>query len=99
MAQAEKAALLAKAAAKKERHALKEKEELLVKEREEIKRQKETLDFEDELSAANVKLAVLSGAVERVAASTPADGINYNMDHGTCLHGYTANSGSLNQLA
>lgn len=76
VAQAGKAALLAKAAAMKERHALEEKEERLAKEREEIRRQKETLDFEAELSAANAKLAVLSGDVEQVAASTPADGMN-----------------------
>lgn len=34
------------------------------------------MDFEAELSAANAKLAVLPGAVEQVAASTPADGMN-----------------------
>lgn len=76
MAQAKKAALLAKAAALKGRHALEEKEERLAKEREEIRRQKETLNFEAELSAANAKLAVLSGALEQVAVSTPADGMN-----------------------
>lgn len=94
VAQAEKAALLAKAAALKERHALEEKEERLAKEREEIRRQKETLDFEAELSAANAKLAVLSSAVEQVAASTPADGMNDYLEERN-----TARSGLHNQLA
>lgn len=76
MVQAKKPALLAKTAALKERHALEEKEERLTKKkREEIRRQKET-DFEAELSAANAKLTMLSGAVEQGAASTPADGMN-----------------------
>lgn len=59
----------------RERHAPEEKVECLAKEREEIRRQKETLDFEAELSAANSELAVLAGAEEHVA-STPADGMN-----------------------
>ncbi len=74
IAQAEKAALLAKAASIKERHGLEEKEERLAKEREEIRRQKEKLDFEAELSAVNAKLAVLTGGEEQVA-STSADGM------------------------
>ncbi|KAE8277178.1 hypothetical protein D5F01_LYC24999 [Larimichthys crocea] len=74
VAQAEKAALLAKAAFIKERHGLEEKEGRLAKEKEEIRRQKETLDSEAELSAVNAKLAVLTGAEEQVA-STPADGM------------------------
>ncbi len=74
IAQAEKAALLAKAASIKERHGLEEKEERLAKEREEIRRRKEKLDFEAELSAVNAKLAVLTGGEEQVA-STSADGM------------------------
>lgn len=74
MAQVEKAALLAKAASMKERHGLEEKEERLVKEREEIRRQKEKLDFEAELSAVNAKFSVLSCGEEQ-GASTPADGM------------------------
>lgn len=46
---AEKAALLAKAAALKQGHALEKKEESLVRERDEIRTQRETLKLESEL--------------------------------------------------
>ena len=75
VAQAERAALFAKAATMKERHALEEKEQLLAKERGEIRRKVKALKFEAELSATNAKLAVYAGAEEQVA-STPADGMN-----------------------
>lgn len=64
VAQAEMAALLAKAAALKQRHALEQKEEHLIKEKEKIRRQKETQTLESELSATNVKLAVLTAVEE-----------------------------------
>ncbi|KAL2083621.1 hypothetical protein ACEWY4_021394 [Coilia grayii] len=75
VARAEKAALLTKAAALKQRHALELKEEHLMKEKDEVRRQKEILNLETELSATNAQLAVLSDADEHVF-STPLDGMN-----------------------
>lgn len=64
VAQAEKAALLANAAALKQRHALEQKEEHLIKVKEKIRRQKETQTLESELCATHANLAVLTGIEE-----------------------------------
>ncbi|KAG9330228.1 hypothetical protein JZ751_026029, partial [Albula glossodonta] len=61
-AEAEKAALLTKAAALKEKHALEDKEELLNKQKDELRKRRETLELQTEIAATTAKINILKGA-------------------------------------
>lgn len=69
-AEAERAALMARAAALKERHALEEREQ-------QLRRQREELDLETELAASTAKLAVLQASELKGSSQASADGMNY----------------------
>lgn len=81
-AEAERATLLVKAAALKEKHALEEKEEQLNHEKEQIRKKKELLDIHTELAATLAKISVLKSAEddENDPNSTNVDGMNEYFD-------------------
>ncbi|KAI2646661.1 NEDD4 family-interacting protein 2 [Labeo rohita] len=75
-AEAERAALLACAAALKEKHALEEQEYLL-------KRKKEQLELETKIAVANAKLTVLQGSSSCSMASKNSDGMESYVKKGS----------------
>ena len=68
-AEAEKAALVALAAALKEKHALEEQEQ-------QLKRKREQLDLEAEIAASTAKLAVLQASERRGSSQAHSNGMN-----------------------
>lgn len=70
IALAEHAALEARAAVLKERHALDEQEQQLEMRRAELRRKKEQLDLDSQIAAANARLAVLRAAEEEKEGSS-----------------------------
>lgn len=68
-AEAEKAALVALAAALKEKHALEEQEQ-------QLKRKGEQLDLEAEIAASTAKLAVLQASERRGSSQAHSNGMN-----------------------
>lgn len=68
-AEAERAALLARASALKERHALEEQEQ-------QLRRRREELDLETDLAASTAKLNVLHAPEVQSCARAPSDGMN-----------------------
>ena len=68
-AEAERAALIARAAVLKERHALEELEQ-------QLRRRREQLDMETDLAASSAKLAVLQASDVKSCSRAPTDGMN-----------------------
>lgn len=61
-AEAERAALLAKAAALQEKHALEKEQELVEQKKEELRKRRETLELNTELAANKAKIDILKNA-------------------------------------
>lgn len=73
VAEAERAALVARAAALKERHVLEEQEQ-------QLRRKREQLDMEAEIAATNAKLSVLYASDGHGSAQTPSNAMNSYLD-------------------
>ena len=68
-AEAERAALVARAAALREKHALEEQEQ-------QLRRKREQLDLEAEIAASTAKLAVFQASERRSSFKAPSNGMN-----------------------
>lgn len=75
--EAERAAVLAKVAALREKHDLEDREEALNKERQALKKKREVLELKAQLDASSAKLAVLKSAGKYYGASA-ATGLTSN---------------------
>ena len=75
-AEAERAALLAKAATLQEKHDLEDQQEQLDCEREKLRKRRETLDLQTELSAASAKIAYLKIAESQAHKGNALDAMN-----------------------